>query len=522
MSAKGSSKSRKSSVQGAGATRTPRRTKALGTSKKKEKKPKEREPRVDAQEPYDAAVRQAHEPGVLLLGMDEAGRGPLAGPVVVCCLAYLVEPPEQWAVDARGSAASAVAEASNPRTAASVKELGPTLQESKDASTPRVKAPGPVQLAKAGHVTKQATVASPSTSAATQEAGTRDPGTAGRRKLSADLGGCIPPSRLSASSKEGSPASASSSSAGSTSAATSGSLDPGVAESADVPAQTSLSKAAVCVIPGKPSAAKAADVASSQPAASVAAASVAAASVAPSGHEDAHTLLGVKRGLWADDTLRGWRRPRVRNSKWMDKAWLAWAYEELNRGQQSGHLAFEVEFVHESLCERPNNILTQTLLAMERAAARLTRRLEERAHCAPGTLKVCGLVDGPKVTDSLRAWAEPLVRGDCLSRTVASASIVAKVTRDRYLVQMVHKHPELARYGMPKNAAYGSPQHLAALQRYGPTPWHRLTFGKVRELLPLYPEVVQQRSRLMATLDLAAYARDPWSLVSDDKTKPDT
>lgn len=59
---------------------------------------------------------------------------------------------------------------------------------------------------------------------------------------------------------------------------------------------------------------------------------------------------------------------------------------------------------------------------------------------------------------------------------VAAASIVAKVTRDRYIAELCAAHPELERYGIPKNKGYPTPQHKAAIAAHGPTPWHRKSF----------------------------------------------
>lgn len=67
----------------------------------------------------------------------------------------------------------------------------------------------------------------------------------------------------------------------------------------------------------------------------------------------------------------------------------------------------------------------------------------------------------------------PIIKGDAKSASIAAASIVAKVTRDRLMVEYDKTMPE---YGFASNKGYGSAEHIAALQKYGPTPIHRASF----------------------------------------------
>ena len=69
----------------------------------------------------------------------------------------------------------------------------------------------------------------------------------------------------------------------------------------------------------------------------------------------------------------------------------------------------------------------------------------------------------------------PLIHGDALSYSIACASIIAKVTRDRCMVKMDELYPE---YGFARNKGYGTAEHIAALKKYGPCPIHRLSFIK--------------------------------------------
>ncbi len=72
-----------------------------------------------------------------------------------------------------------------------------------------------------------------------------------------------------------------------------------------------------------------------------------------------------------------------------------------------------------------------------------------------------------------------LVKGDSLSYSIAAASIIAKVTRDRYMVALAHRHPE---YGFEVHKGYPTPAHLAALKKHGPCPQHRRSFRPVAQI----------------------------------------
>jgi ribonuclease HII len=69
----------------------------------------------------------------------------------------------------------------------------------------------------------------------------------------------------------------------------------------------------------------------------------------------------------------------------------------------------------------------------------------------------------------------PIIKGDAKSISIGAASIIAKVTRDRMMVEYAKIMPE---YGFADNKGYGSAAHIAAIKEYGPTPIHRRTFIK--------------------------------------------
>ena len=105
-----------------------------------------------------------------------------------------------------------------------------------------------------------------------------------------------------------------------------------------------------------------------------------------------------------------------------------------------------------------------------------TRRAMEA--CAAGFYREKGiiLVDAIQNLD-LPCESRGIVHGDELSYMIAAASVVAKVERDRYMVELDAKYPQ---YGFARNKGYGTEEHIAALREYGPCPAHRRSFiGKI-------------------------------------------
>lgn len=112
------------------------------------------------------------------------------------------------------------------------------------------------------------------------------------------------------------------------------------------------------------------------------------------------------------------------------------------------------------------NILQASLLAMTRAAQELVPDYH--------------LIDGNRIPTSLRGRAQSIVKGDALCLSIAAASIVAKVERDREMVDLAQQHPG---YGWERNAGYPTPEHLSALKKLGVTPVHRRSFAPVYNIL---------------------------------------
>ena len=128
---------------------------------------------------------------------------------------------------------------------------------------------------------------------------------------------------------------------------------------------------------------------------------------------------------------------------------------------QKEALAYGIAFADEKEIDSIN-ILQATFLAMERAIAQLNLRPD------------IALIDGNREKD-FGIPVETVVHGDSLSASIAAASILAKVTRDDYMLDMADKYPG---YGFEVHKGYGTKAHYAALLEKGPCPIHRMTFLK--------------------------------------------
>ena len=106
------------------------------------------------------------------------------------------------------------------------------------------------------------------------------------------------------------------------------------------------------------------------------------------------------------------------------------------------------------------NILQATKAAMEEAAAG-----------AQGCVFLVDAVTGLALPGDVQS----IIKGDAKSHVIAAASIIAKVTRDRYMRELDEKYPQ---YGFAKHKGYGTADHIVAIRKYGPCPEHRLSFLK--------------------------------------------
>lgn len=106
------------------------------------------------------------------------------------------------------------------------------------------------------------------------------------------------------------------------------------------------------------------------------------------------------------------------------------------------------------------NILNATFLAMNRAIAKL------------GVMPELALIDGNRNT-GIEINSRCIVKGDSKCADIAAASILAKVTRDRYMYEMAEKYPQ---YHFDKHKGYGTKLHYEAIREFGPSPIHRMSF----------------------------------------------
>ena len=194
-------------------------------------------------------------------------------------------------------------------------------------------------------------------------------------------------------------------------------------------------------------------------------------------HEDRLRAQGLHRIAGIDEAGRGplagpvvaaavilppnFRHASLNDSKQLSERARESLFEEITNSPdiQWAHAVVESEEIDRI------NILQATHEAMRRAVAFLK------------PVAVHALIDGRPV----KPFPIPqtaLVGGDGLSFSIAAASIIAKVTRDRLMIEMHARFPE---YDFARHKGYGTPHHLAALQQHGPCPIHRRSFRPVQQ-----------------------------------------
>lgn len=124
-------------------------------------------------------------------------------------------------------------------------------------------------------------------------------------------------------------------------------------------------------------------------------------------------------------------------------------------------VAYGIAFADHSEIDKIN-ILQATYLAMERAISKLNNKAD------------FALIDGNRSKD-FGLPLETVIGGDGLSASIAAASVLAKVTRDDYMLEIAKTYPQ---YGFEIHKGYGTKAHYEALRQYGPCPIHRMSFLK--------------------------------------------
>ena len=129
-------------------------------------------------------------------------------------------------------------------------------------------------------------------------------------------------------------------------------------------------------------------------------------------------------------------------------------------------LDYQIEIIPPDIIDQIN-ILQATLLGMQKAVHNLK------------TLPDLCLIDGNRLPRKLNFPAEAIIKGDAKMASIAAASILAKVTRDKIMLELHEKHPE---YNFLKNKGYPTREHLLAIKKNGILACHRRSFNPIRQL----------------------------------------
>ena len=154
---------------------------------------------------------------------------------------------------------------------------------------------------------------------------------------------------------------------------------------------------------------------------------------------------------------RGWDAPYLNDSKKVTEKRREVLYEKIIQAAESYAIAWADEKEIDEI-----NILNARMLAMERAINALDRKPD------------LALIDGNRST-GITCPNETVVKGDAKSASIAAASILAKVARDRYMLEQAALYPQ---YAFERHKGYPTKLHYERLREYGPSPIHRLTFLK--------------------------------------------
>ena len=152
---------------------------------------------------------------------------------------------------------------------------------------------------------------------------------------------------------------------------------------------------------------------------------------------------------------RGLEIPGLNDSKQLTEKKREALYDAVTQQALSFGIAFASVEEIEGL-----NILNATFLAMNRAIAQLSPQPE------------LALIDGNR-SKGIEIPSRCVVKGDAKCADIAAASVLAKVTRDRYMLELAKEYPQ---YHFEQHKGYGTKQHYEALAAYGPSPVHRLSF----------------------------------------------
>ena len=159
--------------------------------------------------------------------------------------------------------------------------------------------------------------------------------------------------------------------------------------------------------------------------------------------------------------------PRINDSKKLSEKRREELYEIITKES----ICWEIKIVSSEIIDKIN-ILQATLFGMEEAVLALKIK--------PG---LC-LIDGNKIPQKLIGFSKAIVKGDSKIASIAAASILAKVTRDR----LMHKlHAKFPQYNFKQNKGYPTKEHIAALDKYGILDCHRKSYKPIQQLTLKFP-----------------------------------
>ncbi len=176
------------------------------------------------------------------------------------------------------------------------------------------------------------------------------------------------------------------------------------------------------------------------------------------------------RGPWAGPVMAAavvWKanaviHPAIHDSKKLSAKLRATLFEEIQQHADFCVAQASVEEIDSM------NILAATMLAMTRAIEGLPTKAQH------------AVIDGNRLPKGLACTAEFIIQGDAKISEIAAASILAKVTRDRYMAHLNNTFPH---YGWDSNAGYGTATHIRGLEHHGVTPHHRRSYKPIQAFL---------------------------------------
>lgn len=201
--------------------------------------------------------------------------------------------------------------------------------------------------------------------------------------------------------------------------------------------------------------------------------------------EDGHRglICGIDeagRGPWAGPVVAGAAvfltrevspelLAQLNDSKKLSAKKREYLYEFLRQEEQTGHILCGIGEASAAEIDELN-ILQATFMAMRRAVENLPQKPD------------IALIDGNRLPKDFPCANECFIGGDGRSYSIAAASILAKVYRDRLMSEMAKQYPH---YGFEKNAGYGTKAHIEGLRQYGVTPQHRRSYRPIKEFLAI-------------------------------------